>query len=87
MYPIFDTQVVTKWYVFWGRNIISIKVSWSPNQKIVIMRYKVIDAKSQYFGKVLDFSSCANISDLGGVLLKTEKNKVSLFKFSEVEML
>lgn len=51
------------------------------------MQYKVIDVKSQFFGKVLDFASCANLSDLGGVLLKTENNKVSLFKFNEVELL
>ncbi len=50
------------------------------------MRYKVIDAKSQYFGKVLDFESCATLSDLGGVLLKIERNRVSLFKFNEVEL-
>jgi len=50
------------------------------------MRYKVIDTKSQHFGKVLDFESCASLSDLGGVLLKIETNKVSLFRFNEVEM-
>ncbi|MBQ4819917.1 hypothetical protein [Aquimarina sp. MMG016] len=50
------------------------------------MRYKVIDAKSQYFGKVLDFESCSHLKDLAGVLLKIEKNKVSLFKFNEVEL-
>ncbi len=50
------------------------------------MQYKVIDAKSQYFGKVLDFESCSTLSDLGGVLLKIGSNRVSLFKFNEVEM-
>lgn len=50
------------------------------------MQYKVIDTKSQFFGKVLDFESCSTISDLGGVLLKIEKNRVSLFKFNEVEL-
>ncbi len=51
-----------------------------------IMRYKVIDAKSQYFGEILDFESCSTLSDLGGVLLKIERNRVSLFKFNEVEL-
>ncbi|MDY8135200.1 hypothetical protein [Aquimarina sp. 2201CG5-10] len=50
------------------------------------MRYKVIDTRSQHFGKVLDFESCSNLKDLAGVLLKIEKNRVSLFKFSEVEL-
>ncbi|WP_164914112.1 hypothetical protein [Aquimarina sediminis] len=50
------------------------------------MQYKVIDTKSQYFGKVLDFESCSTLSDLGGVLLKIERNRVSLFKFNEVEL-
>ncbi|WP_160114786.1 hypothetical protein [Aquimarina sp. AU474] len=50
------------------------------------MQYKVIDAKSQYFGKVLDFESCPTLSDLGGVLLKIGRNKVSLFKFNEIEL-
>ncbi|RZS99490.1 hypothetical protein [Aquimarina brevivitae] len=50
------------------------------------MQYKVIDAKSQYFGKILDFASISELTDLGGVLLKIEKDKVSLFKFNEVEL-
>ena len=50
------------------------------------MRYKVIDTRSQYFGKVLDFQSCSDLKDVAGVLLKTERNKVSLFKFNEVEL-
>ncbi|WP_188112017.1 hypothetical protein [Aquimarina sp. RZ0] len=50
------------------------------------MQYKVIDTKSQYFGKVLDFESCSNLSDVAGVLLKIERNKVSLFKFNEIEL-
>lgn len=51
------------------------------------MRYKVIDTKSQYFGEVLDFMSCSHLNDLGGVILKVDKNKVSLFKFNEVELI
>lgn len=54
--------------------------------KLVSMQYKVIDTKSQYFGKVLDFESCSTLSDVGGVLLKIERNKVSLFKFNEIEL-
>lgn len=50
------------------------------------MQYRVIDMKSQYFGKVLDFASCSTLRDLGGVLLKIENDKVSLFKFNEVEL-
>lgn len=50
------------------------------------MQYKVIDANSQHFGKVLDFESCSHLSDLGGVLLKIDMDKVSLFKFNEIEM-
>lgn len=50
------------------------------------MRYKVIDSKSPFFGKILDFESCSTIAEISGVLLKTEKNRISLFKFSEVEM-
>ncbi|GAA0713401.1 hypothetical protein GCM10009430_05130 [Aquimarina litoralis] len=51
----------------------------------MIMQYKVIDTKSQHFGKVLDFESCANSNDLGGVILKIDENSFSLFRFSEVE--
>ncbi|MFD2563381.1 hypothetical protein [Aquimarina rubra] len=49
------------------------------------MQYKVIDAKSQHFGKVLDFKSCVNDKDLGGVILKIDEESFSLFRFSEVE--
>lgn len=64
----------------------TVKHNRESKSKKVVMQYKVIDAKSQYFGKVLDFASCSNLSDLGGVILKIEKNKVSLFKFNEVEL-
>lgn len=50
------------------------------------MQYKVIDIRSRYFGKTLDFESCSHLNDLAGVLLRTENNKVSLFKFNEVEL-
>ena len=50
------------------------------------MKYKVIDNKSQHFGKILDFKSCANLSDLGGVILKIDQKNASLFKFNEVEL-
>ncbi len=72
------------WYVLWGKNNHINKSGNKSNRKI--MQYKVIDTKSQYFGKVLDFESCSTLSDLGGVILKTERNRVSLFKFSEVEL-
>ena len=49
------------------------------------MQYKVIDAKSQHFGKVLDFKSCANASDVAGVILEIDKETFSLFRFNEVE--
>ncbi|WP_103864370.1 MULTISPECIES: hypothetical protein [Aquimarina] len=51
-----------------------------------IMQYKVIDTRSQFFGRVLDFESCSTMGNLGGVLLKIERNRVSLFKFNEVEL-
>lgn len=73
------------WYVFWG-NYHDLQMR-KTNQINSIMQYKVIDRKSQYFGKVLDFESCATLNDLGGVLLKIGRNKVSLFKFNEVEMI
>ncbi len=50
------------------------------------MRYKIIDNKSQHFGKVLDFKSCTNPSGLAGVILEIDKNNVSLFKYNEVEL-
>ncbi len=53
--------------------------------KLVIMQYKVIDTKSQHFGKVLDFKSCADATDLGGVILKIDEETFSLFRFNEVE--
>ncbi|MBQ4801624.1 hypothetical protein J8L88_02085 [Aquimarina sp. MMG015] len=49
------------------------------------MQYKVIDTKSQHFGKVLDFKSCADVKDLGGVILKIDEETFSLFRFNEVE--
>jgi len=50
------------------------------------MQYKVIDVRSQHFGRVLDFMSCSPIHDLGGVILKIDKHNSSLFKFNEVEL-
>jgi len=71
---------------FFGEKITLIS-NWEISLiKLCIMRYKVIDVKSQHFGKVLDFESCATLNDLGGVLLKIGRNKVSLFKFNEVEL-
>ena len=70
--------------VFFGERTTIIKRE--NKSKSTTMQYKVIDAKSQYFGKVLDFESCSTLSDLGGVLLKIETNRVSLFKFNEVEL-
>ena len=70
--------------MFFGERTFRIKIGkYKSNRRI--MQYKVIDTKSQYFGKVLDFESCSNLSDLGGVLLKIGRNKVSLFKFNEIE--
>ncbi len=69
---------------FLGKNYYNEKLGKLIKSRI--MRYKVIDAKSQYFGKILDFESCSTLSDLGGVLLKIERNRVSLFKFNEVEL-
>lgn len=54
--------------------------------KKVIMKYKVIDLRSHHFGKIFDFESCSHLNGLAGVLLKIDKNKVSLFKFNEVEL-
>lgn len=71
--------------MFFGERATGMK-KWENKSNRNIMQYKVIDAKSQYFGKVLDFESCSTLSDLGGVLLKIGSNKVSLFKFNEVEL-
>ncbi len=71
--------------MFFGERTSMTKI-WENKSNRKIMQYKVIDAKSQYFGKVLDFESCSTLSDLGGVILKTERNRVSLFKFNEVEL-
>ncbi|WP_271765545.1 hypothetical protein [Aquimarina algiphila] len=80
----FTSEFDALWYVFWGKNYYNEKMGKLIKSRI--MRYKVIDAKSQYFGKILDFESCSTLSDLGGVLLKIERNRVSLFKFNEVEL-
>jgi len=70
-----------------GKEQLELKIGKTSQIKLRIMRYKVIDGKSQYFGKVLDFESCSNLNDLGGVLLKIGRDKVSLFKFNEVELI
>ncbi len=49
------------------------------------MQYKVIDSKSQHFGRILDFKSCSVMKDLGGVILKIDNDTYSLFRFNEVE--
>jgi len=49
------------------------------------MKYKVIDSRSQHFGKILDFMTCNHLSELGGVILKIDHNNFSLFKFNEIE--
>jgi len=65
---------------FFGEKITLIS-NWEISLiKLCIMRYKVIDVKSQHFGKVLDFESCATLNE------KIGRNKVSLFKFNEVEL-
>ncbi len=80
----FTFEFDTIWYVFWGKNYYNEKLGKQIKSRI--MQYKVIDGKSQFFGKVLDFESCSTLSDLGGVLLKIGRNRVSLFKFNEVEL-
>ncbi len=49
------------------------------------MQYRVIDTKSHHYGRVLDFKSCSDMKDLGGVILKIDEETYSLFRFNEVE--
>ncbi len=78
-----QSRITTLWYVFWGKN--NYNDIREYKSKLVIMQYKVIDTKSQHFGKVLDFKSCADVKDLGGVILKIDEETFSLFRFNEVE--
>ncbi len=70
--------------MFFGeRTLIMYRMEYKS--KLVIMQYKVIDAKSQHYGRILDFKSCSDMKDVGGVILKIDEETYSLFRFNEVE--